>query len=243
MEKNQLNFSAPLMSARRYSSPLRRSGEQEKMDSPPKNRSLIPCQPSDVNMDEVVKPGSIPFMWEQTPGKAKGGYESQISSPDEFPTTPKLPPSMPFPPGKKSGELNGYKTPNKLSGELAVLRPRNKQSGELNILRPHKFSGELNTLRPHNRFSGELKASSAKFYSSNDGMVRWDDFKQVTEMLASSESEDDDATFSDAIETLSQLGSYSINCSISGLTASDRPETKFSDNLPTDPIIQELGIL
>ncbi|XP_021723897.1 uncharacterized protein LOC110691275 isoform X2 [Chenopodium quinoa] len=237
MEKKQLNFSVPLMSARRYSSPIRRSGEQDKRDSPPKNQSSIPSQPSDVNMDEVVKPGSVPFIWEQAPGKAKGGNESQTQSPDEVPTTPKVPPSMPFPPGKKSGELNGYRTPNKLSGELAVLRPRNKLSGELNVLRPHKFSGELNTHHPHNKLSGELKTLSAKFYSSNEGIVRWDGSKEGTEMNGS--SSEDDATFSDAIETLSQLESFSVNCSVSGLTASDRPETKRSENLPTDPRARE----
>lgn len=247
MEKKQLNFSAPLMSARRYSSPLRRSDEENKRESPPKNRSSIPSKPLDVNLGEVVKPGSVPFMWEQAPGKAKGGDESQTQSPDEVPTTPKLPPSMPFPPGKKSGELNGFRSPSKLSGELAILRPRNKLSGELNILRaqrfsgeinalrPNKFSGELNNLRPYNKLSGELKTLSAKFSSSNDVMDRWDNSKEGTEMNATSESEDDDATFSDAIETFSQLESYSINCSVSGLSASDRPETKLPENLPADP--------
>ncbi|XP_010686211.2 uncharacterized protein LOC104900492 [Beta vulgaris subsp. vulgaris] len=215
MEKKQLNFSAPLMSARRYSSPLRTSGELNKVDSPPKNRHSIPSKPSDVTLEEVVKPGSVPFMWEQTPGKAKDGNESQRHSHDQvsMAITSKLPPSMPFPPGKKSGELNGFRTPSKLSGEL-------------NVLRPHKFSGELKSFRPHNKLSGELKTMT---------MVRWDSSRDNTEMNASSESEDDDLTFSDAIETFSQRESFSINCSVSGLSASERSETRQFDNLPTDP--------
>lgn len=247
MGKNQLNFSVPLMSARRYSSPLGRSGEEDERDSPPKNRNCITSQPSDVNMEEVVKPGSVPFIWEQAPGKAKGRNESQLQSPDVVLNTSKLPPNMPFPPGKKSGESNGYRTPNILSGELAVLRPRNKVTGELNVprqqrfsgelhtLRPNNWSGELSTLRPHTKVSGELKTLSAKFSCPNDGMVRRDSSKEGTEKNASSDTEDDDVTFSDAIETFSQHESFSINCSVSGVSASERPETKLSDNLPTDP--------
>ncbi|CAO2842307.1 unnamed protein product [Amaranthus hypochondriacus] len=223
MEKKQLNFSAPLMSARRYSSPLRSSGEDNKRDSPPNHPNSIHTQRSDVNLGEVVKPGSVPFIWEQIPGKAKGGNESNVLSPQEVPTTPRVPPTMPFPPGKKSVDLNGFRTPNMLSGELVILRPRNKLSSDLNTLRPNKLSSELKTL-------------SAKFPSSISGVARWESSKEETEINEeSSESENDDATFSDAIETFSQHESFSINCSVSGLSASERPETKHPDNPPTDP--------
>ena len=247
MEKKQLNFSVPLMSARRYSSPLRSSTDENKRDSPPKNLNSVRSQSLDINLDEVVKPGSVPFVWEQIPGRAKGGDKSHIPSSREVPTLPKLPPTMPFPPGKRSGESNGFRTPNMLSGELAVLRPRNKFSGELNILRPryysgelhtlrpNKFLGELNTPRPHKKISGELKTLRANFSSSTDGVARWDTSKEETEPTESSETEDDNATFSDAIETFSQHESFSINCSVSGLSASERLETKLPDNLPTDP--------
>lgn len=241
MEKKQLNFSAPLMSARRYSSPLRSSGEDNRLNCPSEDQKAIHYQQSDLNMGEVVKPGSVPFMWEQIPGKAKGGNESRVTSP------PKLPPGrnsdlMPFPPGKKSGELNvnGFRTPNKLSGELVVLRQRNRLSGELNVLRPqnkfsgelntlrsHRFSGEIHTLRPHNKLSGELNTLN-KLSSLNDEMDRWE------EMSASSESGNDDATFSDALDTFSQLESFSVNCSVSGLSGSEHPEKKAPGIITTD---------
>lgn len=240
MEKKQLNFSAPLLSARRYSSPLRPSGEEDKRkESPP--RKAIPSEQSDLNLGEVVKPGSIPFMWEQIPGKAKSSTESRVQSPEEFPSTPKLPPAFL---GRKSGELSGFRTPNKLSGELGVLKPpRNKLSGELNhLLRPqNKVSGELHTLRPH-KFSGELNAfrSCQNKLSGELGILSkypsLNDTTTTTDMNPSSESEDDGVgTFSDALDTFSQLDSSSLNCSITGLSGFQHPEPKHVANPSMEP--------
>ncbi|KAL9233986.1 hypothetical protein vseg_008913 [Gypsophila vaccaria] len=235
MEKKQLNFSAPLISARRYSSPLRSSGEDIRRDQPKEDRNPVVSQQTDLHLGEVVKPGTIPFMWEQEPGKAKDGIESRVTSPEDIPSTPKFPLNMPFPPGKKSGELNGYRTPNKLSGELHVLRPQNRFSGEINTLKSNRLSGELNTFRQHNKFSGEL-TNLCKYLSSNDGMVKWDSSKDGTEMNASSGSENDgDCSFSDAIEGLSHGGSFSVNCSVSGLSGPERPEPIPSELESTDP--------
>lgn len=227
MEKKQLNFSAPLMSARRYSSPLRPSGDDKGRDFPTEGtRVTAPSEQSDLNMGEVVKPGSVPFVWEQIPGKAKSSNGSQVQSPEEIPSTPKLPPAFP---SRKSGELTGFRTPNKLSGELVVLKPRNKLSGELNVLRPqNKLSGELHTLRPQ-KFSGELNTfrSHTKLLGELAILHKYPSLNDTSDMNASSESENDDAnTFSDAHDTLSQLESSSVNCSISGLSGSERPETK-----------------
>ncbi|KAK9714538.1 hypothetical protein RND81_06G101800 [Saponaria officinalis] len=242
MEKKQLNFSAPLISARRYSSPLRSSGEDMRRDNPNEHRNPIISQQTDLHLGEVAKPGSIPFMWEQEPGKAKDGIESRVTSPEENPSTPKFPLYMPFPPGKKSGELTGYRTPNKLSGELNVLRPQNRFSGEINTLKSNRLSGELNTFRQHNKFSGEL-SSLCKYSTSNYGMVKWDSSKDGTEMNASSGSENEgDCSFSDAIEGLSNGGSFSVNCSVSGLSGSQQPELDPSEFVSSDPRARDFMI-
>ncbi|XP_074272360.1 uncharacterized protein LOC141596169 [Silene latifolia] len=225
MEKKQLNFSAPIISARRYSSPLRSSEQDLRRDHPIEDRNPVLTKQSDLHLGEVVRPGSIPFMWEQAPGKAKDGIESYVTSPEEGPSTPRLPVSMPFPPGKKSGELNGYRTPNMLSGELNMV----------SALKNHKYSGELNIYRQHN-----------KLYSSlNESMGRWDSSKDGTEMNPSSESEEEeDAAFSEAIEglSLSQHGSFSVNCSVSGISGPERPESKYSESISTDPRARDFMI-
>lgn len=182
------------------------------------NQNSVSSQKTDLNSSEVVKPGSVPFMWEKIPGKAKGGKQLQRTCPVDLPSSPKLPPGR----TSRSGELIGFRNPNKLSGELAVLRPGHRLSGELTVIRSHNFSGEMSTLN--------------KFYSLNDGMVRWGSSKEETEMSATSESrnEDDDGRFSNDHDTFSQLGSFSFNCSISGLSESEQTNAKPCEMISTD---------
>ncbi|KAJ8448920.1 hypothetical protein Cgig2_030776 [Carnegiea gigantea] len=231
MEKAQLNFRAPLMSARRYSSPLRCSYEDQERVFSMVNQNSVSSQKTDLNSSEVVKPGSVPFMWEKIPGKAEGGKQLQRTSPVELPSSPKLPPGR----TSRSGELIGFRNPNKLSGELAVLRPGHKLSGELTVIRSHNFSGELSTLMPNSKFAGEMNTLN-KFYWLNDGMVRWGSSKEGTEMSATSESRDegDDGRFSNDNDTFSQLGSFSFNCSISGLSESEQTNAKPCEMISTD---------
>ncbi|XP_039034639.1 uncharacterized protein LOC120170862 isoform X1 [Hibiscus syriacus] len=53
------------------------------------------------------------------------------------------------------------------------------------------------------------------------------------------ESDNDDDVYSDALDTLSPTDSFSMNCSISGLSGSDGPAAKPSGTFSTDPQTQD----
>ncbi|KZV18611.1 hypothetical protein F511_36043 [Dorcoceras hygrometricum] len=103
MEKRQINFKAPLLSVRRCSSPLKSSefikGKLTEKPIPARQQSL-PLYTSDWEIEEVTKPGAVPFHWEQVPGKPKYEVESQVHAVVEPSSTvrrnsgdiPKLPP-------------------------------------------------------------------------------------------------------------------------------------------------------
>ncbi|CAA0823664.1 Protein of unknown function (DUF688 [Striga hermonthica] len=80
MEKRQLDFSAPLLSARRLSSP-RKSSELVHRKSVEKR----------VPPEGRTKPAAVPFNWEQTPGRAKNEPKPKPRFPTTT-TTPRLPP-------------------------------------------------------------------------------------------------------------------------------------------------------
>ncbi|EPS57778.1 hypothetical protein M569_17039 [Genlisea aurea] len=75
MEKRKLNLSAPLLSARRYSSPLK-SGEMAVENQPPiRQHPRAPLLEPHWNFDDPLKPaaggGGIPFQWELSPGRPR----------------------------------------------------------------------------------------------------------------------------------------------------------------------------
>ncbi|XP_073155970.1 uncharacterized protein [Henckelia pumila] len=103
MEKRQINFNAPLISVRRCSSPLNSSeflkGKSTEKSIPTRQQSL-PLNKSDWEIEEVTKPGAIPFHWERVPGKPKCEVEGQVHTLEEPSNsirrysgeTPRLPP-------------------------------------------------------------------------------------------------------------------------------------------------------
>lgn len=112
MEKRQLDFNAPLMSARRYSSPSKSSepSKWKAVEKPlPSRQQSLPPNKSDWESEEVTKPASVPFHWEQIPGRPKGEYESHSHTPEES-NTPRLPPAR-----RSSGEIPKL-PPGRLSG-------------------------------------------------------------------------------------------------------------------------------
>ncbi|XP_044461298.1 uncharacterized protein LOC123192720 isoform X2 [Mangifera indica] len=76
MEERKLNFNAPLLSVRRFSTSLSSSdGKHGKMikDSQPNRRHTIPLYKADLSLEQVTEPVAVPFLWEQTPGQPKDG--------------------------------------------------------------------------------------------------------------------------------------------------------------------------
>lgn len=103
MEKNQLNLNAPLISARRYSSPVRSSEKVTKTNTKKqlKSRQISqPIQQSNWELTEVATPGTVPFLWEKIPGKAKKENEPKSQT-----NTPRLPPRIERTPLNISGNL------------------------------------------------------------------------------------------------------------------------------------------
>ncbi|XWS15842.1 hypothetical protein CRYUN_Cryun34aG0036400 [Craigia yunnanensis] len=95
MEERKLNFSAPLLSVRRFSATSACSNRDKQKvieNSPPTKQHTLPFYNSDVSLDQVTEPVAVPFVWEQIPGKAKGGIENEFQPNKEASGTPRLPP-------------------------------------------------------------------------------------------------------------------------------------------------------
>ncbi|KAL4289998.1 hypothetical protein GQ457_14G009180 [Hibiscus cannabinus] len=95
MEERKLNFDAPLLSVRRFSrtSSFQHRNKQTKVENPhPVAQYALPWYCSDACSDQVTEPVAVPFVWEQIPGKAKGGVEHEFEPDKEALCTPRLPP-------------------------------------------------------------------------------------------------------------------------------------------------------
>ncbi|KAL9265422.1 hypothetical protein AKJ16_DCAP24805 [Drosera capensis] len=216
METNQINYNALLMSARRYSSPQRSMvHEDNKKNDPISVGAMLPHdQKLDLSLGEIVHPGSVPFCWEKSPGKAKDtGSESRLlQSPDlHINIAPRLPPG-------RSLDIAASWTSRNSSGELKpAAGAHNRLSGEI-----------LKVLRPPSKLSGELNASGrTKIPSHISSLSRWEGSKGGMRRNANSDHDQtDDAAYSDTMGSFSQLASFSIYCSTSGVSGSDCPGVK-----------------
>ncbi|GMI82296.1 hypothetical protein like AT1G29240 [Hibiscus trionum] len=95
MEEGKLNFNAPLLSVRRLSSAysFRASDKQKIVENSSYTRAdILTSNNSDVSSDQVTGPVAVPFVWEQIPGKAKGGIQNEFQPNKEASIIPKLPP-------------------------------------------------------------------------------------------------------------------------------------------------------
>ncbi|KAL0407432.1 UNVERIFIED_CONTAM: hypothetical protein Slati_4057100 [Sesamum latifolium] len=109
MEERQLDIRAPLLSMRRFSSPSYSSellnsqvtGElrSRRQQSPPLNKS-------DWEYVKVTERASVPFQWEQIPGRPKCEVQIQVRALEESSNTPRLqtPGSVAVPSRYNSGE-------------------------------------------------------------------------------------------------------------------------------------------
>lgn len=194
MEKRQLDLNAPLMSARRYSSPSK-SSELVKWKGVEKPQ---PCrqhslQPNKSEWEsEVTKPAAVPFHWEQIPGRPKGEVESHSHTPEES-NTPRLPPArLSDAIRRSSGEIPRL-PPGRVSGPSRYCS--GERSNDQNVYRPQV---EAFAFTDHASLLEKL----------NDSLNCRDD----------SDSESGDDAYSDALDTLSLSESWSFNYSVSGIS-------------------------
>ncbi|XP_057838395.2 uncharacterized protein LOC131048452 isoform X2 [Cryptomeria japonica] len=182
--EGQLDFNAPLMSVRRISgSPT----ENEKVDSKvnggsdSSSKSILPVYRSDLKSGPLRDPGTVPFVWEQTPGRPKDEQKVKANYNCPSPRAPRLPP----------GRILSAKQANIETPEPPKVKSDNEQRNGL----PSKHT---------NRASSKISANSNDTLASR----RLGQSKPcVPEDDLDSEGCDD---FSDAVETLSQTESSAV---------------------------------
>ncbi|KAL6562058.1 hypothetical protein OROGR_003065 [Orobanche gracilis] len=124
MEKRQLDFNAPLLSARRFSSPRNSSElvvQRKVLDKrvPPGLHQPLPLNKSDWESDDITKPASVPFNWEQSPGRPKNEARTRPREPSD---TPRLPPGRLSGPSKyTSGERSNGHMVSSFSDHASLL--------------------------------------------------------------------------------------------------------------------------
>lgn len=94
MEDRQLDFYQPLLSVRRVSSAaasIQADNKRVTGNSLPKIPPL-PVYKSDLKSGPVSNPGTVPFVWEQTPGRPKDERKAENVGHGRPPVTPRLPP-------------------------------------------------------------------------------------------------------------------------------------------------------
>ncbi|KAA8515101.1 hypothetical protein F0562_018112 [Nyssa sinensis] len=192
MERKQLDFNAPLLSVRRFSSPAASSdGDDRKVieDSLPDRWNSLPLYKSDFELGEVTKPAAVPFMWEQIPGRPKGGSDARSQPLEESYNTPRLPP----------GRL------------LDVIKQISDKPSEY-----------------QNGISPQIEASSSNNATLSKSLNKGINGKGASELEIGADA------YSDALEILSPTESFSLSCSLSGLSGYDGPDVKPSGTFSTN---------
>ncbi|XWS44531.1 hypothetical protein CRYUN_Cryun15aG0053500 [Craigia yunnanensis] len=94
MEDKQLDFNQPLLSVRRFTSPVATSESEgkRKIDNSVPKIPRPPIYKSELKSGPVRNPGTVPFVWEKTPGRPKKESNLQTQALEQPPIAPKLPP-------------------------------------------------------------------------------------------------------------------------------------------------------
>ncbi|XP_045804318.1 uncharacterized protein LOC123897647 [Trifolium pratense] len=205
MSERKLNINAPLMSVRRNSATSPSLTESKRKIL--EKRHTLASYKSDMSLDQVTEPVAVPFNWEHIPGRCKGNSGS------ELPQIPlKYHPPIPrLPPGKSS---------------KSAKQPMEKESNVANkftsLNKSKSFSG--NAVKTDCDREREREKESEKRIESRRSNAKKD----------GAEEENYDA-FSDAVESLSHLTeSFSMNCSVSGVSGLDNLEVKKFGTFSTD---------
>lgn len=144
MEDKQLDFNQPLLSVRRVSSTAvsSQADNKRKTDKSLPNIPPLPVYKSELKSGPVSNPGTVPFVWEQTPGRPKDESKALTLALQRPPITPKLPPGR-FSNIKQKGsdERSKITTVTQSKTEKVLPRPRNVSSLDKNVTK-HESSKE-----------------------------------------------------------------------------------------------------
>lgn len=93
MEERQLDLNQPLLSVRRFSSTVASENDNKrKNDMSSAKLPHLPVYKSELKSGPVTNPGTVPFVWERTPGRPKDERKVQTQAVERSSITPKLPP-------------------------------------------------------------------------------------------------------------------------------------------------------
>lgn len=225
-EDNTLDFNQPFLSVRRFAQAESPSESEDRTRKPDRMPPKVPRPPpyrSELKSGPLRKPGTVPFTWEQSPGrpKFKGTPQDQIHQRSAL--VPKLPPGRTLNPAQ-------YESQNRSHGQRSPEVPMLPSGGI-----PNPKRSEL------------IKASND---SAND--IRSQDNAPASNLVAKHEThnesidkgmatgmEDGDETYYDAPDTLGRSESFFYNCSISGLSGLDGPDIGSARTFATDPQVQD----
>lgn len=167
-------------------------------------RHTLQYYKSDMNSDQVTEPVAVPFNWEHIPGRRKGNGGSEPQPPKATSITP----SPRLPPGKS---INPTK------------QPLEKESKAANTFRPSNKSKSFNVSVV--KIDSDKERKAEKIVESRRSNVKYYD-----------DNDDDDGNdaFSDALENLSPTESFSMNCSVSGVSGLENLDAKKFGTFSTD---------
>lgn len=210
MEDKRLNINQPLLSVRRLS-PKAASQKNENRKFGSYLPTMPPIEPfkTEFKLDPLKNTGSIPFVWEHSPGRPKDDESHNQIQPKEYPLgLPKLPPGR-------------------------ISKPRKKDSD--NITQDHVHL-HLHTNLPKDRsslqsvFQTEEKKSRFERSKSMKKEIRSD---------SSEGDDNNNETFMDALDTLSRGDQSSFyNCSTSGVNVNVNSTHDQSDVMNTSGILR-----
>ncbi|KAL9683692.1 hypothetical protein QQ045_015520 [Rhodiola kirilowii] len=92
MEPKKLDFNRPVLSVRRFGPTAAETENKARTDIAQNNFPAVPFYKADLKSGPLRNPGTIPFVWEQTPGRPKHERKSIYQNSELPPIAPRLPP-------------------------------------------------------------------------------------------------------------------------------------------------------
>lgn len=186
MEDKQLNFNQPFLSVRRSGpTPISQESDARKTDHSRPAVPRLPFYKAELKSGPITNPGTVPFLWERSPGRPKQELKSQDRSIDVVPIGPKLPPGR--------------------------YRKANYQKGSDNV--HPAISGSRDQVV--NTPSSSDRKGKVNYVPSNENIKTVVDSRDATDEVESCDSVDDDGAYMDALDSFSRTESFSLNCSLS----------------------------
>ncbi|KAF5729177.1 putative Transcription initiation factor TFIID subunit 11 [Tripterygium wilfordii] len=176
MGERKLNFNVPLLSVRRFSTPTRSpNGDQGKAadNSMLSRRHTLSSYMAEPDLEQVTEPATVPFFWEQTPGRPKDGGPLNTKDLKVVSATSRLP-------SRRALEVENYSTEKHLE-DRNVSRPQIEAFPSVGKMNDEEVSGSenndddvysdaLDTLSPSDSCS--MKCSVTGLSTSDELFVR-----------------------------------------------------------------------